>query len=114
MEEALYEIVSMCQFAGVQLSQSIPDETTILNFHHLLEQQGLALKLFETVNAHLVARGLMMRQSTMVDATIINAPSSTKLQVMFTLATCGWCGSDCWNRRRKCVYRQAKWAKRWS
>ncbi len=78
MEEALYEIVSMRQFAGVQLSQSIPDETTILHLRHLLEVRGLGLKLLETVNAHLVARGLMMRQGTMVDATIINAPSSTK------------------------------------
>ena len=78
MEEALYEIISMRQFAGLQLSQSIPDETTILNFRHLLQQHGLALKLLEKVNAHLVARGLMMRQGTMVDATIFNAPSSTK------------------------------------
>lgn len=78
MEEALYEIVSMRLFAGLQLSKSIPDETTILNFRHLLEKHGLGLKLLETVNAHLVGRGLMMRQGTMVDATILNAPSSTK------------------------------------
>lgn len=78
MEEALYEIVSMRLSAGLQSSKSIPDETTILNFRHLLEEHGLVLKLLETVNAHLVGRGLMMRQGTMVDATILNAPSSTK------------------------------------
>lgn len=77
MEEALYEIESMRRFAGVRLER-VPDETTILNFRHLLEQKGLGKKLFETINQHLAAQGLMLREGTIVDATIISAPSSTK------------------------------------
>ena len=53
-------------------------ETTILNFRHLLERHGLAREIFETVTAHLQAAGLLLRQGTIVDATIISAPSSTK------------------------------------
>lgn len=77
MEEALYEIESMRRFAGVRLDR-VPDETTILNFRHLLEQKVLGKKLFETINQHLAAQGLMLREGTIVDATIISAPSSTK------------------------------------
>lgn len=77
MEEALYEIESMRRFAGVRLER-VPDETTILNFRHLLEQKGLGKKLFETINQHFAAQGLMLREGTIVDATIISAPSSTK------------------------------------
>jgi transposase, IS5 family len=57
---------------------AIPDETTILKFRRLLEQHGLAVKILETVNAHLGQQGLLLRQGTIVDATIIQAPSSTK------------------------------------
>jgi transposase, IS5 family len=79
MEEELYEIASMRQFAGLSLARgSVPDETTILNFRHLLERHGLARELFETVKAHLQDAGLLLRQGTIVDATIIAAPSSTK------------------------------------
>ncbi len=56
----------------------MPDETTILNFRHLLEQHGLAREIFDIVKAHLQAAGLLLRQGTIVDATIIAAPSSTK------------------------------------
>ena len=79
MEEELYEIASMRQFAGLSLARgTVPDETTILNFRHLLERRGLAREIFETVKAHLQAAGLFLRQSTIVDAAMIAAPSSRK------------------------------------
>ena len=79
MEEELYEIASMRQFAGLSLAQgSVPDETTILNFRHLLERHDLARQIFDAVKAHLQDAGLLLRQGTIVDATIIAAPSSTK------------------------------------
>jgi IS5 family transposase len=77
MEEALYEIASMRRFAGVHLD-GVPDETTILNFRHLLERHGLGKVLFKEINAHLKDQGLQLREGTIVDATIIAAPSSTK------------------------------------
>jgi IS5 family transposase len=78
MEDALYEIESMRRFAGLRLSDTLPDETTILNFRHLLERHGLGKKLFDVVNRHLAQQGLMLREGSIVDATIISAPSSTK------------------------------------
>jgi IS5 family transposase len=79
MEDALYEIESMRRFAGLELSEdAIPDETTILKFRRLLEQHGLAQAMLDAVNAHLGEKKLLLRQGTIVDATIIHAPSSTK------------------------------------
>jgi IS5 family transposase len=79
MEESLYEIASMRKFARVSLArQTIPDETTILNFRHLLEKHELAPRILEAVNALLVRKGLMLKRGTIVDATIVDAPSSTK------------------------------------
>jgi len=79
MEEALYEIASMRQFAGLSLARgAVPDETTILKFRHLVERHDLARQIFETIKGHLQAKGLMLRQGTIVDATIVSAPSSTK------------------------------------
>ncbi|WP_184603106.1 IS5 family transposase [Rhodanobacter sp. MP1X3] len=79
MEDALYEIESMRRFAGLELNEeAIPDETTILKFRRFLEQQGLAVKLLEAVNTYLSGKGLLLRQGTIVDTTIIQAPSSTK------------------------------------
>ena len=79
MEDALYEIESMRRFASVELNEdAIPDETTILKFRRFLEEHGLAPRMLEVVNAHLSQHGLLLRQGTIVDATIINAPSSTK------------------------------------
>ena len=79
MEEALYEVAPLRQFAGLSLTRGgIPDETTILNFRHLLEQNALAPKLLAAVNGHLSDKGLLLRQGTIVDATIIHAPPSTK------------------------------------
>jgi len=79
IEEALIEVPTMRRFAGIELiSGRIPDETTILTFRHLLEKHELGEQIFETVKAHLSARGMTMRQGTIVDATLIAAPSSTK------------------------------------
>jgi IS5 family transposase len=79
MEEELYEMASMRQFAGLSLARgTVLKETTILNFRHLLEQHDVARELFDTVKAHLLAAGLPLRQGTIIDATIIPAASSTK------------------------------------
>ncbi len=79
MEESLYDITPMRQFAGLSLTHGgLPDETTILNFRHLLERNKLAERIFAEVNAMLGEQGLLLRHGTIVDATIIAAPSSTK------------------------------------
>ena len=78
MEDALYEITSMRLFAKLSLDQAIPDRTTIMNFRHLLEQHQLARQLFDAVNLWLSDAGIMMKQGTLVDATLIVAPCSTK------------------------------------
>lgn len=78
MEEALYEITPMRVFAGLSLTKAIPDETTILNFRHLLEEYELAPEILSRVNAFLTRKGLMLKRGSIVDATIIAAPSSTK------------------------------------
>lgn len=81
MEEALYEVAPLRRFAGLSLTRgSVPDETTLLNFRRLLETHDLAPAILATVNAHLSDKGLLLRQGTIVDATIIHAPSSTKNQ----------------------------------
>ncbi len=77
MEEALYETTILRQFSGLHLDR-IPDETTILNFRRLLEKHELAVGILQVINGYLGDRGLMLRQGTVVDATIIHAPSSTK------------------------------------
>ncbi len=77
MEEALYEIASLRTFAKLDLN-ALPDETTILNFRHMLEQSDLAEDIFKQVNAHLARKGLLLKKGSIVDATIIAAPSSTK------------------------------------
>jgi IS5 family transposase len=79
MEDALIEVPTMRRFAGIDLiSERIPDETTILSFRHLLEKHDLGKQIFETVNAHLKEQGMSMKQGTIIDATLIAAPSSTK------------------------------------
>lgn len=77
MEDSLYDIESMRRFAGIDI-ESIPDETTILNFRHFLERHRLTAKLFEISTQYLSERGLLLREGTIVDASIISAPSSTK------------------------------------
>ena len=78
MEEALYDTAVMRRFARLSGLDNIPDETTILNFRRLLETHDLAPKILEQVNAHLARKGQSLRAGTIVDATIIAAPSSTK------------------------------------
>lgn len=79
MEEALIEVPTMRRFAGIDLmSDRIPDETTILAFRHLLEKHDLGDRIFKAVNVHLKARGMAMKKGTIIDATLIAAPSSTK------------------------------------
>ncbi|MNM71643.1 Transposase DDE domain protein [compost metagenome] len=78
MEEALCDTPVMRQFARLNGLEEIPDETTILNFRRLLEKHALAAALFKQSNAHLARKGMSLRAGTIVDATIINAPSSTK------------------------------------
>lgn len=80
MEDALYEIESMRRFAGLRLSDRLPDETTILNFRHFLERRKLGRKLFDEINGYLNEHDLMLREGSIVDASIIAAPSSTKNQ----------------------------------
>jgi IS5 family transposase len=78
-EESLYDSVSMRRFARIDLGESpVPDETTICRFRHLLERHKLGKKLFAQVNRHLESQGLKVGTGTIVDATIISAPSSTK------------------------------------
>jgi IS5 family transposase len=78
-EDAIYDSESMRRFARVELGEDVvPDETTILRFRHLLEQHGLTAAIFDEIGGLLEARGLLLRAGTIVDATIIAAPSSTK------------------------------------
>jgi len=78
-EEALYDIQSMRAFCHLELGRDpIPDETTILNFRHLLEAHALTKAVFEAVAEHLEARGALLRGGTIVDATLIAASPSTK------------------------------------
>ena len=78
MEDLLYEAESVRRFVGLNLSEALPDETTILNFRHLLERHSLGEGLLQEINAHLESQGLRLREGTIVDASIIEAPSSTK------------------------------------
>jgi len=79
LEDALYDSQAMREFIGIDLGrENVPDATTLLKFRRLLEQHDLTAAMLAEVNAHLTERGLLMRQGTVVDATIIAAPSSTK------------------------------------
>lgn len=78
-EDSLYDSESMRRFAGVELAEDvIPDETSILRFRHLLEQHKLTEAIFVEIRGLLENKGLMLKSGTIVDATIIAAPSSTK------------------------------------
>lgn len=79
VEEALYDSRAMRTFAGIDLGREpVPDETTVMRFRHLLEEHKLGSRLFEEVGRVLQERGLRLSKGTIVDATIIAAPSSTK------------------------------------
>lgn len=78
-EEALYESHSMRRFVGIDLGREpVPDETTICKFRHLLEKHGVGDRIFAVISEHLQRSGLKIGTGTIVDATIIAAPSSTK------------------------------------
>ena len=78
-KDSLYDRESMRRFVRIELSEDVvPDETTILRFRHLLEKHGLIEQIFELVNELLTAKRLLLKSGTIVDATIIPAPSSTK------------------------------------
>jgi IS5 family transposase len=79
VEELLYESAPVRRFVGVDLGiAAAPDETTILRFRHMLERHDLGGLMLEAVNVHLEAKGIKIQTGTIVDATIIHAPSSTK------------------------------------
>ena len=78
-EDALYDSPALRSFSGVDLGRAaVPDETTILNFRHLLEEHDLCGKILDVVNLYLDRQGIRISTGTIVDATIISAPSSTK------------------------------------
>lgn len=78
-EDAIYDSESMRRFAGVELGEdTVPDESTILGFRHLLEEHQLPEQIFGLVRGLLEAKGQLVKSGTIVDATILNAPSSTK------------------------------------
>ena len=78
-EDAIYDSESIRRFVGIELSEdAVPDETTILHFRHLLEEHQLTARVFDRVRELLKAKGLLLTSGTIVDATIISAPSSTK------------------------------------
>ena len=79
MEEALYDMALFREFVGLDAGEdNLPDESTILRFRHLLETHNLSLQILATVNATLAAKGLLLKSGTVVDATLIAAPGSTK------------------------------------
>jgi IS5 family transposase len=79
VEEALYDSLAMRHFVAIDLGQEpVPDETTVCKFRHLLEHHGLGAKIFARVNGYLESRGVKIGTGTIVDATLIEAPSSTK------------------------------------
>ena len=79
IEDAIYDSQAIRGFVGIDLNrESAPDATTLLKFRRLLEANELTRKIFDTINGHLAEKGLMMREGTIVDATLIAAPPSTK------------------------------------
>jgi transposase, IS5 family len=79
VEEALYDSAALRQFVGIDLGhEPAPDETTVCKFRHLLEEHQVGGKMLETVNLHLEKQGIRITNGTIVDATILHAPSSTK------------------------------------
>ena len=77
MKDMLYEVESVRRFVGLKLSGPLPDETTILNFRHLLEEHELGQSLLKEINIHLESQGVRLREGRIVDASIIEARSTT-------------------------------------
>lgn len=88
MEEELHERPLYRRFVGLEGAARMPDETTILRFRHLLEKHQLAPQVLATINSGLAQQGLMLRTGTVVDATIIAAPSSTKTRTASATPRC--------------------------
>jgi IS5 family transposase len=81
LEDAIYDSQALRDFVGIDLGvESVPDATTLLRFRRLLENQALTQVIFEQINGHLAERHMLMREGTIVDATIIAAPPSTKTE----------------------------------
>src|ERR1700688_1283561 len=81
VEEALYDSAALRQFVGIDLGcEPVPDETTVCKFRHMLEEHRLGEQILGTVNLHLQAKGVRITTGTIVDATILHAPTSTKNQ----------------------------------
>jgi len=79
IEDAIYDSQSIRGFVGIDLThESAPDATTLLKFRRLLEKHNLTRRIFDEINVHLAGKGLVMREGTIVDATLIAAPPSTK------------------------------------
>jgi IS5 family transposase len=79
IEDAIYDSQAIRGFVGIDLNrESAPDAATLLKFRHLLEANGIKRQIFDTINGHLAEKGLMMREGTIVDATLIAVPPSTK------------------------------------
>ncbi len=79
VEDAIYDSYAMRRFMGINFfEQDVPDATTLLHFRHLLEEKGIGKLFFDAINRCLERAGRMMRGGTIVDATLISAPSSTK------------------------------------
>jgi len=79
IEDAIYDSQSIRGFVGIDLThESAPDATTLLKFRRLLEKHSLTRRIFDEINVHLASKGLVMREGTIVDATLIAAPPSTK------------------------------------
>ena len=79
VEEALYDSIVLRQFVGIDLGREpVPEETTVCKFRHLLEEHNLGERILGTVNLHLQSKGVRITTGTIVDATILHAPSSTK------------------------------------
>jgi len=96
-EAMLYDSDAMHRFAGIKPGDDrVPDETTILNFRHLLDKHPLTEKLFAGVNGRLADQGVTLCSGTLVDATIVNAPSSTPIQNNLELqCSCGDMSTAC-------------------
>jgi IS5 family transposase len=104
LEDALYDSIAMRAFAGIDLArENVPDATTLLKFRRLLVEHELTRKLFDEIGIELYERGLMMKEGTLVDATIFEAPPSTKnaekrRDPEMHQPTRGWCTA--WSPRR--------------
>ena len=88
MEDMLYEVESVRRFVGLRLPGPLPDETTILNFRHLLEEHELGAGLFEEINRYLESKGLRLQEGTIVDASIIAAPSRRRIGLKSATPRC--------------------------